>query len=183
MKKAKRKIKSARCGGAAGRVASCILQFAFAAAVAILPFERYETIIERMPFGPGPADPDAASATGGDAAGEGIAARQRTAEQQQVAASVRVSALNVTPAGDVKVGFTDSSAKPPVSYYLKVGSSRDGWTVKTADPVAETVSLKRGGVEVTVKLGEGGRVGDGSPKYGIMRTQKKRERHHAGRKM
>ena len=161
----------------------CILHFTFAVALAMLPFERYETIIERMPFGPEPADADSAPAAGGDVAGEAITAQQRTAEEQTLASSVRVSALNVTPAGDVKVGFTDSSAKPPVSYYLKVGSSRDGWTVKSADPVAESVALARGGVEVVVKLGGDVRGVEKSPKYGIMHARKKREKPNARRKM
>ena len=95
------------------------------------PFERYQTIIDRKPFGPEPVnfDPEAApgSATSASAAAEGgMTAEQRTAEEQQLAASVRVSILNVAPSGAVKVGFTDSSANPVENYYLPVGGSQNG---------------------------------------------------------
>ena len=123
------------------------------------PFERYQTIIDRKPFGPEPVnfDPEAApgSTSANAAAAEGeMTAEQRTAEEQQLAASVRVSILNVSPSGAIKVGFTDSSANPAENYYLAVGASQNGWTVKSADPAAESVTLEKGGVEVTVKLGE-----------------------------
>lgn len=133
------------------------------------PFSRYETIINRKPFGPEPAnfDPDAApgseSVLAADEDGE-MTPEQRSAEEQQLASSVRVSILNVTPAGVVKVGFTDSTAKPPENYYLKVGASQNGWTVKAADPAAESVTLEKGGVEVTVKLGESSGGGKGGGK-------------------
>ena len=85
---------------------------------------------------------------------------QRTEEEQRLASSVRVSVLNVTPSGRTMVGFTDSSAKPPEHYYLPVGGERDGWAVKAADPATEKVTLAKGEVEVTLKLGEGS-TGDG----------------------
>ena len=123
-------------------------------------FKRYQTIIDRKPFGPEPAnfDPEAvpgtASAEGAADAGE-MTPEQRTAEEQNLASKVRVSILNVAPDGTVKVGFTDSSANPPENYYLKVGASQNGWTVKSAEPAAESVTLEKDGVEVTMKLGEG----------------------------
>ena len=154
------------------------------------PFSRYETIIERKPFGPEPVnfDPEATpgSTSGGGAEDGEMTPEQRTAEEQQLAASVRVSMINVTPAGVVKVGFTDTSAKPPMNYYLKVGGSKDGWTVKSADPdsAAESVTLEKGGVEVTVKLGEatggngkggaGGRAGSRSG-FGMRRGDQQAE--------
>lgn len=141
--------------------------FFFVASVAVAvacqaaePYERYQTIIDRKPFGPEPVnfDPEAAPGSAaanaaGSESGE-MTAEQRTAEEQQVAASVRVSMINVTPAGAVAVGFTDSSAQPPENYYLIVGRSQNGWTVKNADPGTESVTLEKGGIEVTVKLGE-----------------------------
>ena len=136
------------------------------------PFSRYETIINRKPFGPEPENFDPDTAPGSEssvAAGESgeMTPEQRSAEEQQLASNVKVSILNVTPAGIVKVGFTDSSAKPPENYYLKVGASQNGWTVKSADPATESVTLEKGGVEVTVKLGEssgngGGKGGKGN---------------------
>ena len=136
------------------------------------PFERYQTIIDRKPFGPEPvnfdpeATPGSASANGGGGEGE-MTPEQRTAEEQQLASSVRVSILNVTPAGVVKVGFTDSSANPPENYYMQVGGSQNGWTVKNAEPATESVTLEKDGVEVTVKLGEsvgGGKGGGNAPR-------------------
>jgi len=148
------------------------------------PFDRYQTIIDRKPFGPEPAnfDPEAApgSASANAGAGDGeMTPEQRTAEEQQLAANVRVSILNVSPGGVVKVGFTDSSANPAENYYLSVGGSQNGWTVKSADPATESVTLEKGGVEVTVKLGEGtggkggakGGAGNVAPRRGFARGE------------
>ena len=126
-------------------------------------FERYRTILDRMPFGPEPANfnPDAPGGRGG-AAGDGVgeidpAAQEamKSQEEQQILASVRISALNVTPSGKIAVGFTDSSKQPAGTYYLKVGETRDGWTVKSADAREMKVTLEREGVEATLGLGEG----------------------------
>ena len=75
--------------------------------------------------------------------------------EQQILSSVRVSALNVTPAGVVTVGFTDSSVQPPRNYFMEVGEKRGEWTVVEADPDPEkkTVKLSKNGVEATLKLG------------------------------
>jgi len=127
-------------------------------------FERYKTILDRMPFGPEPEnfDPDAPGGSGGSSGGAGggsaAAAAEAAAveaEQQQILAAVRVSALNVTPSGKIAVGFTDNSKQPSANYYLKVGETRDGWTVKDADAAEQTVDLEKDGVTATVKLGEG----------------------------
>lgn len=125
-------------------------------------FERYRTIIDRKPFGPEPAnfDPDAPGSRGGAAGGGGAvdpAAQEamKAQEEQKIIASVRVSALNVTPSGKIAVGFTDASKQPSGTYYLKVGETRDGWTVKAADARAMKVTLEKDGVEATLGLGEG----------------------------
>lgn len=126
-------------------------------------FERYKTITDRMPFGPEPSgfNPDAPPGTapkggGAAAAGEGgLDEQQRSEEEMKILSSVRVSMLNVTPSGKIAVGFTDSSRQPSANYYLKVGETRDGWTVKDADARALTVVLaNQEGVEATLKLGE-----------------------------
>ena len=139
---------------------SFLMLFGAAASVAYAvaqPFERYATIIERKPFGPEPVNFNPEAAPGSPeavAAGAVMTEDQRTVEEQQLAARVRVSMINITPAGDVAIGFTDTSVNPAENYYLKVGKSQNGWTVKNADPSAESVTLEKGGVEVTVKLGE-----------------------------
>lgn len=133
------------------------------------PFDRYQTIIDRKPFGPEPVnfDPEAApgSAAANAAANGGeMTAEQRTVEEQQLAASVRVSMINLTPSGAIAVGFTDNSVNPAENYYLLVGRSQNGWTVKSADPSTESVTLEKSGVDVTVKLGES--TGDAKGKSG-----------------
>ena len=123
-------------------------------------FTPYQTILERMPFGPLPpnfnpdAPPGSASAAGGADGGAGEAVQ--TEEEQQIVASVRVSVLNKTPAGAVAVGFTDSSVQPPKHYYLKI------WEVKDADPAEQMVVLVKNGVEATLKVGEGAPDGKGA---------------------
>ena len=123
-------------------------------------FERYRTILDRMPFGPEPVgfDPDsgATGGPGGEPMTDEAAAEAMMAEEaQKMLAGVRISALNVTPSGTVAVGFTDSSKQPATSYYMKVGEIRDGWMVKSADAKEQSVTLWRDGVEGTLKLGEG----------------------------
>ena len=62
---------------------------------------------------------------------------------------------NVTPAGETVVGFSDNGdPKNPLHYYLKVGESQNGWTVKEADREAATMTIvNQEGIEVTLKLG------------------------------
>ena len=165
---------------------------AIAASAESSSFDRYQTIIDRKPFGPEPvnfdpeAEPGSASAAAGAAADGEMTAEQRTVEEQQLAASVRVSILNVTPSGAVAVGFTDTSAKPPENYYLTVGRSQNGWTVKSADPATEAVTLAKDGIEVTVKLGENsGGKGDKGARGGNAnrRMMMRQEGNFAGRGM
>ena len=126
-------------------------------------FAPYQTILDRMPFGPLPPNfnPDAPPGTAAASAGAtGEEEVQLTEDEQQIVSSVRVSILNVTPSGAVAVGFTDSAAQPPMNYYMKVGEKRDVWEVKEADPAEQTVVLVKNGVEATLKVGEGVAGGD-----------------------
>ena len=135
---------------------------------AVGDFAPFQTILDRMPFGPLPPNfnPDAPPGTAAaDAAAAGEES-QVSEDEQQIVSSVRVSILNVTPAGAVAVGFTDSSAQPPVNYYLKVGEKRDVWEVKDADPSEQTVVLVKNGVEATLKVGEGTANGRAAPGAG-----------------
>ena len=129
-------------------------------------FAPYQTIIDRLPFGPPPPnfDPDAPPGTASAAAGgaeEGDDEAEHSEEEQQIVASVRVSVLNKTPSGVMVVGFTDSSAQPQKHYLLKVGEKRDMWEVKEADPTNQVVVLVKNGVEATLKVGEGAPEGKG----------------------
>jgi len=132
------------------------------AASADTGFERYQSIIDRQPFGPpppgfDPTQPPGKGGAGGGGDGEGGRTEAEiSAEEQKLMSSVRVSILNVTPAGAVMAGFTDSTTQPPVNYYLKVGdTSTDAakWTVKDADPAAGTVTLSKDGIDVTLSVG------------------------------
>ena len=124
-------------------------------------FARYQTILERMPFGPEPpnfnpdAPPGSAAAAAAAAAANGEEEETLTEDVQQIVSAVRISVLNVTPSGAVAVGFTDSSVQPAANYYMKVGEKRDVWEVKEADPAEQTVVLVKNGVEAPLKVGEG----------------------------
>ena len=71
----------------------------------------------------------------------------RTEEEKKLASSVRVSVLNVTPAGRTMVGFTDSSSKPPEHYYLPVGDHEAEYVIVPTDGVNDSEEI----MPVTVK--------------------------------
>ena len=132
---------------------------------------RYQSIVDRMPFGEPPPNFNPAAMPGrpgeGAAAAEGeMTEEQRTEEEKKLAATIRVSVMNVTPKGDVMVGFTDSSAQPPENYYMRVGQERNGWKIESADPAEHSTCISKGGVTVTLKLGEGTAGGKGGAKNG-----------------
>lgn len=126
-------------------------------------FSRYQTILDRLPFGALPPnfDPSAPAAAGGGSA------KDRAEAENQLAAAVRLCMLNVTPAGLIAVGFTDSSVNPPVNYYLMVGQSQNGWTVADADPATQSATLEKDGISLVLALGAtpaaGGKAGATSP--------------------
>lgn len=160
---------------------SCAFAFAALAVVAACPasaekvgYDHYKTIVDRQMFGPLPADFDptklpsevAKSSSSASAAAEA----QLTKEQEKLKSAVRFSVINVTPQGDVAVGFTDSSnAKTPKHYYLKKGEARDGWLVKEADPEKATVTLEKDGIELPLAIGEDSAKKD--PKKGLAKDQ------------
>ncbi len=147
-------------------------------------FDRYQSIIDRQPFGPPPPgfDPSLpasqAAANGGAAAADGERTEEEiSAEEQKMMSSVRVSVLNVTPSGATMVGFTDSTTQPPVNYYLKVGdTSTDSakWTVKSADPGAGTVTLAKDGIDVTLAVGDETKKGAPAGKKSAPESARKR---------
>lgn len=115
------------------------------------PFEHYQPILDRMPFGSLPANFSAEAVDPATLKNEA----QVKAEQQALAKKVNMSAVNVTPEGSTAIGFTDLSVNPPLSYYLRVGDQAGGWTVLSADYDAETASIEKDGVTITLKLGKG----------------------------
>ena len=134
-----------------GVCAVCSGQAAATDSYAPPPFGHYQPILDRMPFGSlptnfgqVPVDPAAAQT-----------AAQLQAEQQKLAKQINMSAVNITPEGKTAIGFTDLSAKPPVNYYLLVGTSADGWQVISADYDDEVATLEKDGVSITLQLGKG----------------------------
>lgn len=122
------------------------------------PIERYQSIMERLPFGPLPANFTEDGEPPPDNVPEPVVtqtAEEIRKEQQELAKTVKMSCVNIAPGGDVMVGFTDSSENPPVNYYLAVGEGRKGWKVLDADYDKEWAQLVRDEVMITVKLGEG----------------------------
>ena len=128
-------------------------------------FERFKTILDRMPFGRPPPgfNPDAPGGSGDgrrDSAdvAEAAAAAEASEVEQQIISSVKVSVLNRIGDGRVFVGFTDSSVQPAKNYLLELGEKREKceWQVVGADPDNRQVTLSKGGVEATLKLGGGG---------------------------
>ena len=120
------------------------------------PFERYQTIIDRMPFGQPPPgfdpnrNPDEVSRNEFAASGEEL-----TQEQEAIQKAVQFSVINVEADGVVRVGFSDrSDPSSPRHYYMAVGEERGGWLVKEADAAAKTMTVVKDEVEVELKLGD-----------------------------
>ena len=127
---------------------------AFRAAAEKKPFERYQSIIDRQPFGALPAgfdpmrNPDEVQK---GAAGPEV---ELSKEQEDLLKNVQFSVINIEEDGSVMVGFTDKTdAKMPQHYYVAVGETRDGWFVKEADPVKETMTVVKDGIEIPLELG------------------------------
>lgn len=126
------------------------------------PLDRYQSIIDRQMFGRPPPnfDPSVPPSQVQRGAGE---EKQITREQEAVKSAIHFSAINVTPTGEVAVGFTDNSdSKAPVHYYLKVGEERNGWKVLEADPVKAAMKIAKGDIEVDLDLGANSGKGGGS---------------------
>lgn len=118
------------------------------------PYERYATIVDRQMFGEPPPGFDPTKMPNEVAKTSAREEKELSQEQEQVKKAIRFSVINVTPAGETVVGFSDNGdPKNPLHYYLKVGESQNGWTVKEADPQAATMTVEKDGVEVTLKLG------------------------------
>ena len=135
------------------------------------PIERYQSIIDRQMFGPLPPGFDPTKSPNEVQKLSSKDEKQLTQEQEKLQSSIHFSVINVTPEGTTAVGFTDNSdPKAPKHYFLKVGESRDGWTVKEADAESATMTIAKDDIEVSLTLGgnsakDGGtsRVGGASP--------------------
>ncbi|MBO7482747.1 MAG: hypothetical protein J6U17_02525, partial [Kiritimatiellae bacterium] len=129
------------------------------------PFSRYQSIIDRQPFGAPPPgfDPNQLASNASKAQADAKSEQELTKEQEQLQKSVSFSILNIETGGRVMVGFTDKSdAKSPRHYYLPVGGSSDGWTVKSADPAANSMVVEKDSIELTLSLGSESTTGGAS---------------------
>ena len=128
------------------------------------PFELYQPIIDRCPFGQPPPDFDPTSSPTASGSSQGVdeAAPEVPLSQQQEALqkSVNATALLIDSTRTVWVGFSDlSDPKSPRTHYMAVGTSEDGWLAKSADPEKKTVTLEKDGVEIEVVVGAGSSTG------------------------
>ncbi|MDD4102837.1 MAG: hypothetical protein PHU80_09455, partial [Kiritimatiellae bacterium] len=111
-------------------------------------FDYYQPILDRMPFGAMPANFNASAQ---DLAASQIEAKTK-AEQEAIAKKIKMSVVNITPAGATAIGFTDLSVNPPVNHYLKVGDSSAGWLVVSADYSSGSAVIAKEGVSVELSL-------------------------------
>ena len=128
------------------------------------PIERYQQIIDRQMFGPLPKDfdPEKMPSEVSKSSGSGMSEKELTQEQAKLQSAVHFSVINVDREGKAVVGFTDNSdPKAPVHYYLRVGESQNGWTVKEADPEHATMTIVKDDVEVSLTLGDNSGKGGG----------------------
>ena len=117
-------------------------------------YERYQSIVDRQMFGPLPPGFDPTKSPNEVQKSSSKEEKQLTQEQEKLQSSIHFSVINVTPEGDTAVGFTDNSdPKAPVHYYLKVGEKRNGWEVKEADASEASMTIAKGDIEVSLKLG------------------------------
>ena len=121
------------------------------------PIDRYQSIIERQMFGRPPPNFDPTVPPGLVQKGSSEE-KELTREQEAVKSSIHFSAINVTPSGDVAVGFTDNSdSKMPIHNEV-----RNGWKVLEADPVKATMKIAKGDIEVELDLGANSAKGGGA---------------------
>jgi len=134
------------------------------------PLDRYQSIIDRQMFGQPPPNFDPTIPPSQVQKGSASEEKELTREQEAVKSSIHFSAINVTPAGDVAVGFTDNSdSKLPIHYYLKVGEERNGWKVLEADAVKAKMKIAKGDIEVELDLGaNSGKGGGATSRVGAM---------------
>jgi hypothetical protein len=110
-------------------------------------FAPYQVIIDRAIFGkPPPAKVAPAAEPVPDPA-------QKQAEA--LAKKITLKAVNRTPSGNTAVGLVDNDAKPPRILYLNVGDTVDGYTIIAADNDAETATIEKDGVVISLQLGAG----------------------------
>ena len=131
------------------------------------PITRYQSIIDRQMFGPLPPGFDPTKSPNDVQKSSAKDEKQLTQEQAKLQSSIHFSVINVASDGQPEVGFTDNSdPKAPKHYFLKVGESRDGWTVKDASAEDATMTIAKGEIEVSLSLGGNSAKDGGTSKAG-----------------
>ena len=131
------------------------------------PIGRYQSIIDRQMFGPLPPGFDPTKSPNEVQKTSSKDERQLTQEQEKLQSSIHFSVINVASDGQPEVGFTDNSdPKAPRHYFMKVGESRDGWTVKEADAEKATMTIAKDDIEVSLSLGGNSAKDGGTAKAG-----------------
>ena len=105
-------------------------------------FDRYEVILDRMPFGSEPADPL-----------PGQAGNQPLTLAESFAKNLKMCAItHHVISGKLQVGLIDNVTKK--NYFLKIGDQEDGIEVVDADYKGERVLLRKGTEEVWLGMNE-----------------------------
>ena len=127
------------------------------------PISRYQTIIDRQMFGQLPEGFDPTKSPNEVQKTSAKEEKQLTQEQEKLQSAIHFSVINVASDGQPEVGFTDNSdPKVPRHYFMKVGETRDGWTVKEADAENATMTIAKGEIEVSLTLGGNSAKGGGT---------------------
>ena len=114
-----------------------------------LPFARYQSIIDRKPFG------ELAKISSAESRAVEAAEAEQQKQEQDLAKKIDMVAVNITPRGQIAVGFIDKTEKPPRNYYVRLGETAGGYTVVDADFENEIATIEKDGVTISLKLGQG----------------------------
>jgi len=126
-----------------------------------VPFERYQSILDRHMFGLPPAGFDPNKLPSEVEAAK--KSKELTQEQEKLKSAVHFSVINVRSDGKVEVGFTDSSdPKTPHHYFICEGEMAGGWTVESADPDTASIVLVKDGIQLELSLGDNSAKGGGN---------------------
>jgi hypothetical protein len=112
-------------------------------AAVVNDFARYEVILQRRPFGEAPSDAETA------------ASLQPPVQTGPSFVDALTMCAITSGGGAVRVGFVDTKAQPPKTYFLFVGESEDGIEVVDADYEQESVTLRKNSDTRILKMGGG----------------------------
>ena len=107
------------------------------AALQQFSFDRYQTILDRQPFGEIKADVKPPAPSGPVA--------------PPFTKSIKMCAILEDDSG-IQVGFVNVAVRPPKSYFLYVGASEDEMTLVRADFTREMALLEKGGDEQWISM-------------------------------